>query len=288
MAYVVTKLSRTAISTLALVAFNCSVVSGAMAQDKPAAAPAAPAAAKPAAAAPAAAPAAKPAAAGAAPAAAESKSSWVKLCDKVGNVTKGDDGKEVKTEKNVCATFHDTIDANTGMTVVSAAIREVEGDPKPDLQVTVPLGMIIPAGARIAVLSVEQAEKLKKGEELDNKDIKQIDLKFTACLPNGCTAEIEAPQETLDGMKKGGSLLVRSIYVNGQPFSVPVPLTGFDAAMAGKATDNQQYKKARGDMMQAISKRRTELIEKFKAEQKVKTEGAAKELPPPPGAPEKK
>ncbi len=282
MSYVVTKFTRTAaMSALALAAVGLAGLSGvAMGQDKPAAAPAA----KPAAAAPAA-PAA--AAAPAAGAAAEEKSSWVKLCDKIGNVAKGPDGKEVKTEKNVCATFHDTIDANTGMTVVSAAIREVEGDAKPDLQVTVPLGMIIPAGARVAVLSVEQAEKLKKGEELDNKDVKQIDLKFTACLPNGCTAEIEAPQETLDGMKKGGSLLVRSIYVNGQPFSVPVPLTGFEAAMSGKATDNTQYKEARGKMMQAISARRAELIEKFKAEQKVKNTNAAKELPPPPAPPKK-
>lgn len=239
----------------------------------PAAAPAAPA------------PAAKkdaPKAAAAAPAAAgaeggeAAKSSWVKLCDKVGNVAKDKDGKETKTEKNVCATFHDTIDANTGMTVVSAAVREVEGDPKPDLQVTVPLGMIIPAGAKVSVLSNEQTEKLKKNEEVDPKDVKQADLKFTACLPNGCTAEIEAPQDMLDLMKKGGSLLVRAIYVNGQPFAVPVPLSGFDVALAGKPVDNEAYKKARGEMMQQIRQRQAEMVEKFKAEK-------MKELPPQPG-----
>ncbi len=255
----------------------------AFAQTAPApAAPAAPAAAKeaPKAAAPAkpaaAAPAAAPAAGAAPAAAAEGQSSWVKLCDKVTSNTKDKDGKDQKTQKNVCATFHDTIDANSGMTVVSAAVREVEGEAKPDLQVTVPLGMIIPAGARVSVLSTEQADKLKKGEEIDAKSVKQVDLKFTACLPNGCTAELAAPDEVLAQMKTGGALLVRSVYVSGQPFSVPVPLSGFDKAITGKAVDNETYKKARTDMMAAINKRRADNYEKFKADQ-------LKNVPPPPG-----
>lgn len=237
--------------------------------------PAAPAAAAPAAAAKPAAPAAgAPAAAAAAPAAGgENQSSWVKLCDKVGNASKDKDGKETKTEKNVCATFHDTIDANSGMTVVSAAVREVEGQAKPDLQVTVPLGMIIPAGARVSVLTAEQAEKLKKGEEIDAKSVKQVDLKFTACLPNGCTAEVEAPDDVLALMKTSSALLVRSVYVNGQPFAVPVPLAGFDKSMAGKPVDNAVYKKARVEMMTAINARRAEKAK----------EQALKDVPPPPG-----
>ena len=246
---------------------------------KPAApAAAAPAAAKPAAAPAAAAPAAAAAAAPAASAAAPAgnQSSWVKLCDKVTTAGKDKDGKDTKTEKNVCATFHDTIDANSGMTVVSAAVREVEGQPKPDVQVTVPLGMIIPAGARVSVLTTEQSDKLKKGEEIDVKSVKQVDLKFTACLPNGCTAELEAPDDVLAQMKTGGALLVRSVYVSGQPFSVPVPLAGFDKAFTGKAVDNDVYKKARTEMMAAINARRAEQYEKFKAEQ-------AKNLPPKPG-----
>ncbi len=288
-----TSRAKVAVSTVAAVVV-CGLAMGAtaFAQTPPPAAPApaAPAAAKeaPKAAAPAAAaPASAKPAAGAAPAAAAAggaadaktpgnQSSWVKLCDKVANNTKDKDGKDVKTEKNVCATFHDTIDANSGMTVVSAAVREVEGDAKPDIQVTVPLGMIIAAGARVSVLSNEQAEKLKKGEEIDPKAVKQMDLKYTACLPNGCTAELEAPDDVLAQMKLGGALLVRSVYVSGQPFSVPVPLAGFDTAMAGKAVDNETYKKARVEMMKAIGARRAELVEKFKADQ-------GKNLPPPPG-----
>ena len=212
----------------------------------------------------------------AAPAKGEKQSSWVKLCDDVPDLSTAKDGKEATKKKKVCATFHDTIDANSGMTVVSAAVREIEGNKKRDLQVTVPLGMVIPAGAKISALTAEQTELIKAKKDLDPKDVISVDLKFTACLPNGCTAEIEAPDNVLELMKKGGSLLVRSIYVSGKPFAVPVPLNGFGDAYAGKPTDNEVYKKARAQMMTQIRARQAKLAEKFKAEK-------LKEVPPPPG-----
>ena len=239
----------------------------ALAQDAP------PAKEKPKAAAPAPAKGAKKAAA---PAKGEKQSSWVKLCDQVPDLATAKDGKPPTKKKKVCATFHDTIDANSGMTVVSAAIREVEGDKKLDLQVTVPLGMVIPAGAKISALTNEQTELIKAKKDLDPKSVKSVDLKFTACLPNGCTAEVEAPGDILALMKKGGSLLVRSIYVSGKPFAVPVPLNGFGDAFAGKPTDNEVYKKARAQMMTQIRARQAKLAEKFKADK-------LKDVPPPPG-----
>ncbi len=258
---------------------SCAVAAAlALSLSATASAQTAPAKEQPKAAAPAAAP-AKDAAAAPAAGDAGKQSSWVKLCDKVQSGKKGDDGKEVKEEKEVCATFHDTIDANSGMTVVSAAVRQVQGDDKPDLQVTVPLGMIIPAGARVSVLSADQTEKIKAKQEIDPKDVKTVELKFTACLPNGCTAEVEAAPDVLDTMKKGGSLLVRSVYVNGQQFAVPVPLNGFGETLGGKPLDNEVYKKARGEMMTKIRQRQAELVEKFKAEKEAKL----KEVPPPPG-----
>lgn len=278
-----TSRARDAVSSFAAV-IACGLVMSApaFAQTPPPAAPApaapaaAPAAAKeaPKAAAPAA---AAPAAGGAAEAkTAENQGSWVKLCDKVASNTKDKDGKDVKVEKNVCATFHDTVDSNTGQTVVSTGVREIEGDAKPDFQVSVPLGMVIPAGVRVAVLNKEQFEKALKNEELDPKTVKSVDLKFTACLPTGCQAEMEAPQDLLDQMKTGGALLVRSVYVTGQPFSVPVPLAGFEKALSGKAIDTAVYKKARNEMMSVINARLAEKFAKFKAEQ-------GKNLPPPPG-----
>jgi invasion protein IalB len=174
--------------------------------------------------------------------------SWVKLCDQ----------PDTSTSKKVCSTIHDTIDANTGLVVVSAAIRETEGAAKRILQIIVPSGMILAAGARMSVLSASQAETLKSGREIDKKDVKEISLKYTTCSDTHCTAEVEAPQETLDVMKAGAAILVRSIYTNGKPFNVPVPLNGFATVLAGKPTDNVQYKKARDAMMQQIKKRKAE------------------------------
>ncbi len=92
--------------------------------------------------APAAAPAAKKDA-GAAPGAkadpnAKPQSAWVKLCEKSPLVKKDKDGKETKEEKDICLTHHERLDGNSGMVLVSAAIRQVEGSDKESFMVMVP------------------------------------------------------------------------------------------------------------------------------------------------------
>jgi invasion protein IalB len=185
---------------------------------------------------------------------AAANSSWVKLCEKSGS----------NSVKTVCSTFHETLDASTGNLVAAVSIRETEGAVKPVLQIKVPSGMILAAGARVAVMSAAQAELLKKGGALDNKDVKQIDLKYTTCSDTSCTAEVEVPQETLAAMKSGGGLLVRTVYASGQPFAFPFTLAGFTTALTGKPVDNQQYQKARDQLLSGIRKRA--------AEKKLKTE----------------
>ena len=81
-----------------------------------------------------------------------SKSAWVKLCEKAPLVKKDKDGKDVKEEKNLCLTHHERLDGNTGMVLVSAAIRQIEGQEKQSLMIMVPLGMAIPPGVRAADL----------------------------------------------------------------------------------------------------------------------------------------
>lgn len=240
----------------------------ALAQDAPAAAPAKPAAA----------PAAG--AAGAAPAAsAANKSAWVKLCEKTPLVKKGEDGKDMKDEKDICLTHHERLDGNSGMVLVSAAIREVEGQDKKHLMVMVPLGMALPPGLRAAVYTKDQWAKIAKNEKVDDKELKPVDLKYSLCHASGCTAEIEADAAILDQMKAGGGLMVVAMNAAAQPIGFPVPLDGFTDAFAGKPIDNAEYKKARGQLMAQIRDRQKVAIEKFKAEQlkKIPTDG--------PGAP---
>lgn len=223
--------------------------SGAMAQ-KPAPAPAAKAAA----------PAAKDAAAG-------SKSAWVKLCEKAQIPGKDKDGKEGVAEKNICLTHHERLDGNTGMVLVSAAIREVESSAKPHLMVMVPLGMAIPPGVRAAVYSKEQWEKVSKNEKIDEKTLKPIELKYSLCHPAGCTAETEATAEIIESMKTGGGLMVLAMNAGAQPIAFPVPLDGFGEAHAGQPVDNKAYADARGKLMEQIRQRQAQLVEQYRKEQ---------------------
>jgi invasion protein IalB len=227
----------------------------ALAQDKPA---------------PAAAP-AKPAAGAAAPAAgaapAANKSAWVKLCEKTPLVKKGADGKEVKDETEICLTHHERLDGNSGMVLVSAAIREVQGQNKKHLMIMVPLGMALPPGLRAAVYTKDQWAKIAKNEKVDDKELKPVDLKYSLCHASGCTAEIEADAAIVDQMKAGGGLMVVAMNAAAQPIGFPVPLDGFTDAFAGKPIDNAEYKKARGQLMAQIRDRQKAAIDKFKADQ---------------------
>ena len=248
----------------------------ASAQD-PAPAAKAPAAA-PAAKAPAAAPAAKAPAgapAAAAGAAADKKSAWVKLCEKAPFNTKDKDGKDVKNEKNICLTHHERLDGNTGMVMVSAAIREIEGNDKKSMMVMVPLGMALPPGLRAAVYTKEQWAQAAKNEKIDEKTLKPISLKYSLCHAAGCTAEVEATTEIIEQMKTGGGIMVIAMNAGAQPIGFPVPLDGFVEAFAGKPVDNKEYAKARGQLMAQIRERQQAAIEKYKADQ-------MKNLPAPP------
>jgi invasion protein IalB len=234
-------------------------------------APKAPAAA-PAAKAPAGAPAAKAGAAGA------NKSAWVKLCEKAPFNTKDKDGKDVKNEKNICLTHHERLDGNTGMVMVSAAIREIEGNDKKSMMVMVPLGMALPPGLRAAVYTKEQWAQAAKNEKIDEKTLKPIALKYSLCHAAGCTAEVEATAEIVEQMKTGGGIMVIAMNAGAQPIGFPVPLDGFVEAYAGKPVDNKEYAKARGQLMAQIRERQQAALEKYKADQ-------MKNLPPqPPGA----
>ena len=253
----------------AAVGLAAVIVTPASAQDPAPAAPAAPAAKAPAAGAPAAKD--KAAAAGA----ADKKSAWVKLCEKAPFNTKDKDGKDVKNEKNICLTHHERLDGNTGMVMVSAAIREIEGNDKKSMMVMVPLGMALPPGLRAAVYTKEQWAQAAKNEKIDEKTLKPIALKYSLCHAAGCTAEVEATPEIVEQMKTGGGIMVIAMNAGAQPIGFPVPLDGFVEAFAGKPVDNKEYAKARGQLMAQIRERQQAAVEKYKAEQ-------MKNLPPPP------
>lgn len=195
---------------------------------------------------------AKPAAGAPAAAGGPEQSAWVKLCEKAPSLA------EPKKELNVCLTHHERLDGNTGMVLVSAAIRKVEGQDKEALMVMVPLGMALPPGVQV---KVDEKEPVK--------------LQFTLCHAAGCTAEGEATPAIIEQMKTGKQVVVAAINLAGKAIGFPVPLTGFDKAYAGPPVDNEKYKEARKRLMSAIRDRQIEMAKKAKEEAAAKQAGGA-------------
>jgi invasion protein IalB len=169
----------------------------------------------------------------------------------------------------------EAIESNTGQVIVSVGLQEIEGAPKQVLAVMVPLGVVIPGGVKLAVYNADQWAKAAKNETIELKDLKTVDLKFSHCLPIGCTAETEATKEVTDTLKGNAGLAVLAIWTNGRQFTVPVPLSGFAESLTGKPVDAKEYSENRRKLMEQIRQRQIELANKAKAEE-------MKNLPPPP------
>ena len=220
-----------------------------------------------------AAPAAKAAAAGKD---AKKSTQWVKLCDKIKVKTKPEKDAGRPRRRRSARTMFEAIESNTGQLIVSVGLQEIEGAPKQVLAVMVPLGVVIPGGVKLAAYNADQWAKAAKNEKIELKDLKTSDLKFAHCMPVGCTAEAQATPEMLEMLKGNAGLAVLAIWANGNQFTVPVPLTGFAEAHAGKPVDKETYQANRKKLMEQIMQRQAALREKAKADQ-------MKHLPPPPG-----
>ena len=232
-------------------------------------------------------PAAAPAQKGAAPPAG-AQSAWVKLCEKANAVTKDKDGKDEKKEISICLTHHERLDGNSGMVLVSAAVRQIDGQDKQHFMVMVPLGMLIQPGMRASFYPKDQWELVQKNEKIDETKLKGIKLGFTLCHPAGCTAEVEATPELINDLRTMGGLVVFAINAGGQPVGFPVPLVGFEQAYTGGPVDNKQYGEARRALMQQIAQRQHDLIEEQKKQQQQAPGAAAPGAAQPTGALPKK
>jgi invasion protein IalB len=243
--------------------------------------------AAPAAKAPAAAPAQKaPAAAApgkaaaATPPAGSAQSAWVKLCEKATATQKTKDGKDEKKDLNICLTHHERLDGNSGMVLISAAVRQVEGQDKQAFMVMVPLGMMLQPGMRATLYPKDMWDKAQKNEKVDESKLKPISLAYTLCHPAGCTAETEVTPDLLNDLKKGGGMMVFAINAAGAPAAFPVPLVGFEQSYGGPPVDSKKYSEARRSLMQQIAQRQQEAMEEYKKQQEAKEkEGATGSVP---------
>ena len=185
------------------------------------------------------------AAAGGAPAAAgATEDAWVKLCMR----------NEQTANKEICLVNHEGLEPNTGMVLIAAAVRKVEGEEKQQLLVRVPTAyaLVMPPGVQ-----------LKIDEE------QPIQLQYAICFPTSCQVQLDLTKELMDSMRKGKQMVVAAMNIQQKTMGFPVPLTGFAKAYDGAPVDSVKYEESRRQLMEMFRKRQADLAAKAaEAEQK--------------------
>ena len=186
-------------------------------------------------------------------AATAAEDAWVKLCMK----------NEQTQNKEICLINHEGLEPNTGMVLIAAAVRKVEGEDKLQLLVRVPTAyaLVMPAGVQIKI-----------------DESQPIQLQYAICFPTSCQVQLELTNELLEQMRKGKQMVVAAMNIQQKTMGFPVPLTGFAKAYEGPPVDSVKYEESRRQLMETFRKRQADLAAKAaQAEQKKEAEqtGAA-------------
>lgn len=177
-------------------------------------------------------------------AAAAAEDAWVKLCMK----------NDQTQNKEICLINHEGLEPNTGMVLIAAAVRKVEGEDKLQLLVRVPTAyaLVMPAGVQIKI-----------------DESQPIQLQYAICFPTSCQVQLELTNELLEQMRKGKQMVVAAMNIQQKTMGFPVPLTGFAKAYEGPPVDSVKYEESRRQLMEMFRKRQADLAAKAaQAEQK--------------------
>jgi invasion protein IalB len=167
-------------------------------------------------------------------------SPWIKICNK---------GSAEQKQKPVCVTAKDGRLEN-GMPVAAAALIEPEGETRKLIRITVPLGMQLQHGTRL-ILDQEQP----------------MTAPYFMCFPNGCMADYEASADLVGKMKKGKTLTIQAINMNGTAISLPLPLADFAKAYDGPPTDPKVFEEQQRKLQEELQKKAEEARKKLENQQ---------------------
>lgn len=192
---------------------------------------------------------------GAPAAAAATEDAWVKLCMK----------NEQTANKEICLVNHEGLEPNTGMVLIAAAVRKVEGEEKQQLLIRVPTAyaLVMPPGVQ-----------LKIDEE------QPIQLQYAICFPTSCQVQLELTKELMDSMRKGKQMVVAAMNIQQKTMGFPVPLSGFAKAYDGAPVDSVKYEESRRQLMEMFRKRQADLAAKAAEAEKNKQAGQPGAPPP--------
>lgn len=165
-------------------------------------------------------------------------SPWMKVCGK---------GKDTN-DKEVCVVTKDGRLEN-GMPVAIVQLFEPEGLPKM-LRVTVPLGMQLQHGTRVII---------DQGTPINEP--------YKICFPIGCMSDYPVTDEMIEKMKKGKTLTVQAINMQGQPISLPLPLNDFAKAYDGPPTDPKVFEEQQRKLQSELQKKAEEARKRLESQQ---------------------
>ena len=161
-------------------------------------------------------------------------SPWMKVCGK---------GQDTNN-KQVCVLTKDGRLEN-GMPVAVVQLFEPEGQPKM-MRVTVPLGMQIQHGTRMIIDQGQPANE-----------------PYKICFPIGCVSDYPVTDDTIKQMKQGKTLTLQAINMQGQPISLPLPLSDFAKAYDGPATDPKVFEAQQQKLQSELQKKAEEARKKL-------------------------
>jgi invasion protein IalB len=128
--------------------------------------------------------------------------SWVSRC--------GSASRDAPLE---CSVEETAVLTKTGQLIVLVNIRVASDTHQPVALVQLPLGLNLPAGAKLQV-----------------DDGKVIDLQIQTCENRGCYANTPVSPELLAALKSGKQLKVAFQNLNKEVITIPMPLADFAAA----------------------------------------------------------
>jgi invasion protein IalB len=175
---------------------------------------------------------------------------WYKLCVDVPTPEPAKPGEQPKPQKpeemkktNVCLTQVDVRDNATAILVGKLALRQIAGQPKPQLLAMLPpVNTYLPAGALV---------------KIDDKE--PVKLAYQTCDQAGCYAEGPIEPALVDQMKTGKQIAYLGMDVNGHPLSIPLPLEGFAKALDGAPVPVEKYNEDQRKIAEVIRQRLAEL-----------------------------
>jgi hypothetical protein len=114
-----------------------------------------------------------------------------------------------------------------------------------------PLGMSLQQGTRVVV---------------DQNEAQSKQSAYSFCLQNGCMSDYEASPEMLANMKKGQTLYVQAIQVNGAAVTLSLPLSDFAKAYEGPPTDPKIIEEQQKKFQEDLQKRAQDMRDKLQSQ----------------------